>query len=121
MGSLGRKRYADPGTNESTVSRGTFQLTEPRQFQHAERRGVHALRCFTDGWSDYEYIYSFAAGSVRIEVTLVNAVLLNGGHSVSVGDLVFDGNFLCLIDDNVFDGLIACVQLEAEFLDGCEY
>ena len=46
MGFLAAEGHADSRRTEPAVPRGVFQPPEPRQFQHAERGGVHADRAF---------------------------------------------------------------------------
>ena len=57
---------------QPAVSRGVFQRPEPRQFQYAQRGGVHAHRRLADGRRDHQHVHHVAADSIRAEAALVS-------------------------------------------------
>ena len=71
LGFLGAEGHADSREAEPAISRGVVQYPEPRQFQHAQRGGVHADGRFAHGRTDHQHVDDVAADSVRIEAALV--------------------------------------------------
>ena len=105
-GNLGRDTLAGPGlaTWDLSLVKDTrirerltlqfraegIQSTEPRQFQHAERGRFHSNGCLAHGWGDHQHIYSIAAGSIRIQVALVD-----DGAGMALGQSVAFADTLC--------------------------
>ena len=71
LGFFVSERHADSRKAEPAVPRGVLQHPEPRQFQYAQRRRLHAHRRFADGGRDHQHVDHLAADSVRSEATLL--------------------------------------------------